>query len=197
MKTKSAPVTARPLREDARRNRERVLAAAKAAFEANGVSVPLDEVARRAGVGAGTVHRHFPTKEALFEAIVVGNMERLTADARRHGRAADPGDAFFRFFGRLVEHGAKNRALTAALALGATDVPSVTATANQALFAAMSDLLTRAQHAGAVRPDIDARQVKAALIGVIAGSDWLGGRGRDRRHLVALICDGFRPPTGW
>jgi AcrR family transcriptional regulator len=77
-----------PLRADARRNRARVLEAAQEAFTAEGLSVPLDEIARRAGVGAGTVYRHFPTKEALFEAVVVHRIQGLTEDALTRAQQA-------------------------------------------------------------------------------------------------------------
>lgn len=191
------PETAlRPLRADAARNRERVLAAAKAAFGTDGVRVPLDEVARRAGVGPGTVHRHFPTKESLLEAIVAGTVERLTAEARRQLRAPEPGAAFYAFFSRMVHQGAKNRAFTAALE--ELDADSSAAVAGRELFAATAELLRRAQVAGAVRPDVDVRHVKAALVGVLAGWESMGGKVRsssdDRKHLVTLACDGFRPP---
>jgi AcrR family transcriptional regulator len=188
MKNKpEAPV--RPLRADAARNRERVLAAARAAFGSDGVQVPLDEVARRAGVGPGTVHRHFPTKESLLEAIVAGTIERLTSEARRQLRAPEPGEAFYGFFGRMVHLGSKNRAFTAAL--------DEHAGISGELFAVTAELLQRAQMAGAVRPDVDVRHVKATLIGVLAGWESMGGKARsssdDRRHLVALACDAFRP----
>ena len=96
------PVTAegatpgpRRLRADARRNRQRVLDAATAAFATEGVAVPVDEIARRAGVGAGTVYRHFPTKEALVEAIVLSRVEWLIGEARVLAGTDDPGTAFF------------------------------------------------------------------------------------------------------
>src|SRR5215472_3500974 len=76
------PASAKPLRADAQRNRARVLQAARRAFAAEGVSVPLDEIARRAGVGAGTVYRHFPSKEALFEAVVHDRLRQLTEEGR-------------------------------------------------------------------------------------------------------------------
>lgn len=80
-------VVARPLRADAARNRENVLRAARDAFAESGYGVPLDEIATRAGVGPGTVYRHFPTKEALFEAVVTARVVDLIADAReRRGR---------------------------------------------------------------------------------------------------------------
>src|SRR5712691_4544222 len=93
---------ARPLRADARRNRERVLDAARAAFAAQGLSVPLDEIARHAGVGPGTLYRHFPTKEALIEAVVHDRLQGLAADGAALLDAPDPGAAFFAFLGRLA-----------------------------------------------------------------------------------------------
>src|SRR3984885_11076494 len=84
----------RPLRADARRNRERVLEAARAAFGAEGSDVSLDEIARRAGVGAGTVYRHFATKEALFEAVVFDRIAELVEEARTLSKDPDPGRAF-------------------------------------------------------------------------------------------------------
>jgi AcrR family transcriptional regulator len=79
-----------------------VLQAAFAAFAAEGLSVPVHEIARRAGVGTGTVSRHFPTKEALFEAVFMSRAERLAGMARMLKGAADAGDAFFDFFGAIV-----------------------------------------------------------------------------------------------
>jgi len=90
------PATDPPLRADARRNRARVLAAAQEAFATEGLSVPLDEIARRAGVGAGTVYRHFPTKEALFEAIVLHQMQDVIAQVRDRADARTiPAAAFY------------------------------------------------------------------------------------------------------
>src|ERR1700704_3720787 len=91
----------RPLRADAARNRDKVLRAAREAFAESGSGVPLDEIAARAGVGPGTVYRHFPAKEALFEAVVTARLTDLVRDARARASAADPGEAFFGFLGRL------------------------------------------------------------------------------------------------
>lgn len=90
-----------PLRADARRNRQRILDAARAAFAEAGRAVPLDEIAARAGVGPGTVYRHFPTKEALFQAVVAERVGDLVAEAQRLAGANDPGAAFFAFLSRL------------------------------------------------------------------------------------------------
>src|SRR6201996_6309358 len=91
----------RPMRADAARNREKVLRAAREAFAESDYGVPLDEIAARAGVGPGTVYRHFPAKEALFEAVVTARIADLVADARNRAGAADPGEAFFGFLARM------------------------------------------------------------------------------------------------
>src|SRR5215831_4010426 len=87
----AAASAGRPLRADAARNREKVLNAAREAFAESGYSVPLDEIAARAGVGPGTVYRHFPAKEALFQAVVTARIEDLTDDAQARADDADPG----------------------------------------------------------------------------------------------------------
>ncbi|HWL86935.1 MAG TPA: helix-turn-helix domain-containing protein, partial [Polyangiaceae bacterium] len=99
----------RPLRADALRNRQRVLEVAQAVFATEGLAVPIDEIARRAGLGVGTLYRHFPTKEALFEAIVVSRVQHSIDDARALADAADPGAAFFDFLVRVVDEGVKKR----------------------------------------------------------------------------------------
>src|SRR5258707_13608945 len=108
---------ARPLRADARRNREKVLHAAREAFAASGLGVPLDEIAARAGVGPGTVYRHFPTKEALFKAVIAARIEDLIADARARSGVADPGAAFFGFLARVGQEARVKRDLPDASAV--------------------------------------------------------------------------------
>src|SRR2546421_5423662 len=103
--------TGRPLRADAARNREKVLQAAREAFAESGYGITLDEIAARAGVGPGTVYRHFPAKEALFEAVVTARLTDLVRDARDRARADDPGEAFFGFLGRLAGEAAAQRGL--------------------------------------------------------------------------------------
>src|SRR5882724_8980099 len=88
----------RPLRADAQRNRQQVLEVAAAAFTAEGLGVSVHEIARRAGVGTGTVSRHFPTKETLFQAIVLDRIERCVATAETLARTHEPGPAFFAYF---------------------------------------------------------------------------------------------------
>src|SRR5919112_2327333 len=115
----------RPLRADAARNRARVLAVAYQTFAREGLSVPIDEIARRAGVGAGTVYRHFPTKEALFRAIVASRLQRLIDYGTPLLDADDPGAAFFAFLALLVEEGEKDQGLVEALAGVGFDIAAV------------------------------------------------------------------------
>src|SRR5215813_9827987 len=108
---------ARPLRADAARNRARVLEVAYDTFAADGLSVPIDEIARRAGVGAGTVYRHFPTKEELFRAVVDDRIRRIIDAGRALLTAGEPGEALFTFLRSMVLHwGATDRGLAEALA---------------------------------------------------------------------------------
>jgi AcrR family transcriptional regulator len=180
------------LRADARRNRERVLEAAFAAFAAEGLSVPVHEIARRAGVGTGTVSRHFPTKEALFEAVFVSRVERLVGEARMLKGAADAGDAFFDFFGAIVTEGAANRGLSEALTGAGFDIKAAASGPEHDVMGALRALLARAQQARAVRHDIDTADVMALIAGCLAREPEPGNpASRDR--LVSVIREGLRP----
>src|SRR6476646_2326574 len=101
----------RPLRADAARNRARVLEVAYETFAAEGLAVPIDEIARRAGVGAGTVYRHFPTKEALFEAVFSDRVRHIVDDGRALLGTAGPGEALFEFLRNMVRDGATDYGL--------------------------------------------------------------------------------------
>jgi AcrR family transcriptional regulator len=158
----------RPQRADAQRNRERILQVAFEAFASEGLSVPVREITRRAGVSTGTFSRHFPTKTALFEAIVLSRARWLAEQATELSRAADPGAAFFEYFNLVVEEGAANRGMAEALAGAGYDLDSATAQEGFDLTSAISELLARAQRAGAVRADTDAADVKALIMGCLA-----------------------------
>jgi AcrR family transcriptional regulator len=158
----------RPLRADARRNRARILEVAVEAFAADGLSVPVQEIARRAGVGTGTVSRHFPTKEALFEAILLGRAGQLVDEAARLARSDDPGTAFFEFFTLVIAEGTANLGMAEALAGAGFDLETSTKRGGSDVLGALNDLLVRAQRAGAVRADVDAMDVKALISGCLA-----------------------------
>lgn len=180
----------RPLRADARANREKVLDAARAAFEEVGPDVNLREIARRAGVGPGTIHRHFPTKEALFGAIITARFAELTELARRLRTGHEPGDAFFALVRATVEHAARNRSLSAAFG-SAEGGPEMRA-AGAEMEAELGRLLADAQRAGAVRDDVDLADVHAVLTAVL-GLDAHGTAGAAARaRRVEIVLDGLR-----
>jgi AcrR family transcriptional regulator len=157
---------ARPLRADAARNRARVLDVAYETFAAEGLSVPIDEIARRAGVGAGTVYRHFPTKEALFAAVIEDRMQHLVDDGYALLKSEGPGEALFAYLRSIVlQWGATDRGLVDALAGLGIDIPSVAPDAEDAFLAVLADLLRAAQDAGTARQDIGVREVKSILVG--------------------------------
>jgi AcrR family transcriptional regulator len=174
------------LRADARRNRARVLAAAEEAFAAEGLAVPLDEIARRAQVGAGTVYRHFPSKDALFQAVVLDRIEQFTREAGELVGAEDPGEAFFGYFARVIRQVSLNKALCDSLA--STTGFGFKAEAGGDLRTAFDGLLVRAQEAGAVRGDIDGADLRALIVGCVA-TERQSESGHD---LVRVVIDGLR-----
>jgi AcrR family transcriptional regulator len=179
----------RSLRADAQRNRQKVLGAAREAFAAGGYGVPLDEIAARAGVGPGTVYRHFPSKEALFEAVVGARVSDLIDDAHERAGAADPGAAFFGFLGRTGQEAAAKRDLPDAIA--------VDGGVQKALIEAIGVLLRRAQQAGAVRADVTMPDLLVLLKGLMRGlQDVPPGAAGDaqRDRVIAVVMDGLRPP---
>jgi AcrR family transcriptional regulator len=185
-------VADRPLRADARRNRDRVLAAAREAFAEHGFSVPLDEIATRAGVGPGTVYRHFPTKEALFEAVSLARVQDLVADARERASAPDPGEAFDGFLARVAEEAGAKRDLPDVLAgVGSDAMAGLVAELHEAIGV----LLARAQEAGAIRPGITVADVVALFKGLLATVRADPDPGL-RERVFAVVRDGLRAPNG-
>jgi AcrR family transcriptional regulator len=182
----------RPQRADARRNRERILQTAREAFAADGIAVPLDEIARRAGVGPGTVHRHFPTKEALFEAVVREHLERLAEDLRGALADTEAGPAFFAFLDRMTAEADQKQDL--AEAITATNRPMGAETEELAaqLRERFSALLTRAQDAGAVRNDVDAADVQAIVVAALTVGRRRGTNDRSGR-LTEVVLDCLLP----
>jgi AcrR family transcriptional regulator len=183
----------RPLRADARRNRSRVLEAADEVFAAVGVTASTEEVARRAGVGVGTVFRHFPTKEALLEAVLVGRMGRLAAQARELAAAADPGGVFYDFLTRVVGQSAMKNAVSDALSRAGVDVPTVVSDIGRDLWHALGTLLTRAQQSGAVRDDIRPDDLIAVVVGASRAAEYASRDPDLRSRAIAVILDGLRP----
>ena len=180
----------RPLRADAARNRARVLDVAYETFAEEGMSVPIDEIARRAGVGAGTVYRHFPTKEALFAAIASNRLQQLNDRAAEFTETKEPGEAFFAYLNVLVEEGRSDQGLADALAGTGIDITTAIPDAEKHFMALLGGLLTRAQHAGAVRSDIDVKDVKALLVGCQAMQRSSNEPGTTQR-VLGVVRDGL------
>jgi AcrR family transcriptional regulator len=185
-------VADRPLRADARRNRERVLQAARAVFGEQGREAQMDDVARRAAVGVGTVYRHFPTKEALLEALAVDAFERITALTRENlETVADPWEALTRTLWSGAEILAADRALSEVMSEIPGPVP-IGLDMQRELNEAMAELLRRAQEAGVLRPDVILDDIPMVMCGIGAATRKSHQcAGSWRRHM-AIVVDGLR-----
>lgn len=182
--------TDRPLRADAARNRARVLEVAYDTFATEGLAVPIDEIARRAGVGAGTVYRHFPTKDDLYRAVVEDRIQRIVNDGRALLSGGDPGEALFTFLRSMVlEWGATDRGLTDALAGLGIDVATAMPDAEQAFLSLLGDLLRAAQEAGTARSDVDVADLKAMTVGAQAMQAY---KPDNAGLLTEVLLDGLR-----
>jgi len=182
------------LRADAKENKEQILQAAYRIFAEKGLSVPISEIAREAGVGVGTVYRHFLTKEALFDAVNISYKQKLTEEAQSLINHTDPGKAFFDFFSLVMEYGFTNRAVRDAFRIGTFRVRTATSGVLLDFQLACADLLTRAQQAKVVREDIDIIDLFVLMSGLLVVVDEpedVFNRGRFNQ-LRSIVCDGLR-----
>ena len=190
------PTPAKPLRADARRNRARLLEVAEQVFAERGTGVSTEEIARRAGVGIGTVFRHFPTKEALLEAVFLGRLARLGEQAQVLARSEEPGPAFFAFFTLVVDQASAKNAFADALAAAGVNVQAAASGMVGEFAGTLTGLLDRAQQAGAVRADIGVGELKAVLVGTSRAVEHVGDDPATRARIIALLLDALRPPAG-
>lgn len=181
----------RPMRADARRNRQRILEAAAATFAAEGIAVPVDVVAERAGVGVGTLYRHFPTKEALFEAIVMDRIDTLLQAAVPSGDAG-PAEMLFRFLAIMAAEVSSKHDLFDALAQAGVDLKERCSEKFDELKGAIDTLRRRAVADGTVRADVSTDEILSLVVGVCAGSGKASTAGCSTQALVAVVCDGLR-----
>ena len=181
---------------DAARNHERLLQAAKTVFSAGGPDASLEAVAREAGLGIGTLYRHFPTREALFEAVYRREVEQL-ADfaAQLNAQEAEPMQALRRWLGANVEFVATKKGMSTALAIAMTSGSELAAYSYGRLSAASQSLLDRAVAAGEIRADIGAGDLLRALVGMCLLHDQPGWKESVLR-LLDVFLDGLRAGRG-
>jgi AcrR family transcriptional regulator len=180
------------MRADAVKNRRRILETAEAVFAAEGVAVPVDVVAEKAGLGVGTLYRHFPTKEALFEAIVISRVEQLTEFARQAGSYPDAGPALFTFIQRMADEAAMKHDLFDAIASTGVDLKVRCAAQFEALEGEVGNLVRRAIESGAVREDVGPKEVMGLVMGICMATDRSNLAAGCRQQLVSIVCDGLR-----
>ena len=186
--TTAETLLARPKRADARRNYEKVLAAAREAFAEGGESTALEEIARRAGVGIGTLYRHFPNRQALLEALYVDEVDDLCRTAAELSDD-DPWDALTRWFQRFIGYMATKQALAAELLNYVERDAAVFKTCREALFRAGGPLLARAQEEGVVRDDVQLGDVIQMVIAIakIPAAD-----AEQTERMLQIALDGLR-----
>lgn len=183
-----------PLRKDAARNWDRIVAVARALVD-EGVPVQLNDVARRTGVGVGTVYRHFATPEALLETVATPCLEALTAHGEQALADTDPWNALEGFLTRTVEAQMSDASLAPVAAAPADALPRTTEL-KQALWSAGNTLLERAREAGAVRPDLAAADLVPLMCGIAYAAQVHGGAPADRvataRRYLSTLLEGLR-----
>lgn len=192
--TTTAAVTAlaaRPKRADARRNYDKLVVAARQAFAAEGSGATLEEISKRAGVGIGTLYRHFPQREDLLEAAYLGSVEEICAAAAKYADLP-PWEALTGWLGEFVAFAATKRALAEEMFTYLDRDAPVFQSCAGAIYGAGEPLLQRAQAAGEVRDDVDVSDVTKMISG-IAGLRRTEPAQIER--LVAIALDGLRPPA--
>ena len=185
----------RTQRADARRNREAVIEAARKLMAADGLDAQMDDIAREAGVGVGTVYRHFPTKEELVYALAEHRFERLAEFAREALSEDDPGPAFERYLFRGAELQVTDRSLSEIM----RDRPDAMQAGAQrvGLLELVRELMTRAQEAGAIRSDAVAEDIPMLMCGLgtsTPGNDGPFVTATSWQRFLGVVIDGLRAP---
>ncbi|HEX4335251.1 MAG TPA: helix-turn-helix domain-containing protein [Polyangiaceae bacterium] len=181
------------LRADARRNRCRILEAAEAVFAGKNFGASTEEVAAAAGVGIGTVFRHFPTKNALLEALLISKLKHLVCEAESLSSSEDPRAALFTFFTHMLEQSSAKKAFWEALAAAGVDVRGATLETKRELGEAVSKLLANAQRAGTVRKDVQTPELMALMAGASHAAEHATNSRDVATRALAIIFDGLRP----
>jgi AcrR family transcriptional regulator len=190
-KPPAAPV--RKPRADSARNRQLLIDAAKAGFSDVGLDVSLEEIARRAGVGIGTLYRHFPTREEVVEAVYRREVEHLAEAVPQLLHSSPAGEALHKWMHLFVDYIATKRIIAPSLAAATTRTPALYTTSLELITGAISTLVKRAIASGDVREDIDPSDLLRAMVGVSYGNPDAGWEASARR-LIDILMDGLRRP---
>ncbi|MGA8115992.1 MAG: TetR/AcrR family transcriptional regulator [Actinocatenispora sp.] len=184
--------TVRPTRADARRNYDRLLAAANEVFAEQGADAPLDVIARRAGLGSGTLYRHFPTRDLLMTAVFRELIETLCARGDELADTATPADALTAWLRGLIEVTTRRRLASLLLASRQDDASQLVRACRTALTTTLTRLLTAAQRTGSIRTDLDAGDLLAYSHAVAAVVEHGDGGPAHPDHLLDLLVNGLR-----
>ncbi|MGC1870497.1 MAG: TetR/AcrR family transcriptional regulator [Acidobacteriaceae bacterium] len=179
-------------RTDSLRNRERILQVAKEAFTRSGASASLDDISKQAGVGAGTLYRHFPTRDALIEAVYRSEVEKLAAKGRKFSETLPPIEALRAWMLLFVDHMAAKQIIAPALNSVVGGPSRLYEGSRSLIHGAMDALVKRAIRSGEIRKDVDALDLLRPLIGVFfvdSGPTWQPSA----RRLVDILIAGSRP----
>jgi AcrR family transcriptional regulator len=190
-KKKSKPVPRKP-RADAQRNRDRILEIAKDAFTRSGANSSLDDVAKQAGIGPGTLYRHFPTRDALLEAVYRTEVGRLAAAEQKLAQTMPPIEALRAWMLLVVDYIAAKQIIAPALNTIVGGPSKLFESSGDQIKGAIHGLVERAIKSGDIRPDLDPLDLLRALVGVsnvASGPDWA----QSARRLVEILILGSRP----
>jgi AcrR family transcriptional regulator len=187
----------KPMRADAQRNHEKILRAAEEIFALDGVMVPIDIVAERAGVGIGTLYRHFPTKEALYEAIVVTRINAVIAAADDFllDTDAQPGAALDAFLREFARQAADKQDLFEALGQAGIDIKARFSDRVDELMARIDVLRRRAVDAGAIRGDVETQDILNLVIGTCHAAGHSGSDDQALQRCVSIVLAGLQPTS--
>jgi AcrR family transcriptional regulator len=180
----------RPMRADARRNYERLIAAAREAFTEHGADAPLDDIARRAGVGPGTLYRHFPTRLTLLEAVYREDVDGLSALAHQLAAERPPDEALRAWMQEQVDYLLRRRALAITLKTALDRDSETLVHCKAAMRGAADAILVRVKEAGVVRPEVSAADLLRLAHGVASAAEYAP---EDAGRLLSYVLDGLRP----
>ncbi|MGW0081648.1 TetR/AcrR family transcriptional regulator [Streptomyces sp. NPDC003393] len=185
----------RPMRADARRNYERLLEVAAEAFAEQGENASLDEIAKRAGVGSGTLYRHFPNRRALLEAAYVDRIEAIAARADELAAGRAPGEALTEWLYELCVGSIQVRGLKALLGSAVTDgSPGAVTACATSIKGAATRMVEAARRDGALRADVEPVELLRLAHGVATAAELADGQGRQIRRYLSLLMEGVGTP---